>query len=150
LGGCKERPKNSAYGKELARKTEILKTFIDKPRAVIVPPDSLFLEFLPDSVFLSTRSNLVYVVNSSCSFCIGKFVEFIYLIGDNVSMSVYLLTNDEATDRVEYHLSEAKINSMNVHIIGAKYTPEVWLKNNSLVYVVRNGIVTNKFFYESI
>ena len=112
----------------------------------------LFLKYIPDTIDYQDGFYGAYVLDASCSFCIGKFIEFVYVKAGNIK-PVYLFTSMEAKERVEYYLSDAKLDTSDIYVVGIdnpEYTLDIWIKNNSSVYLMKSGKVYNKFSYEKL
>ena len=100
-------------------------------------------------------TGLIYVINSECSSCIGKFLDFIfhYKKSDN-KLPIIAIIEVGTKEALIYHMEQTKLNTdIDLYLyenIDYKYVAEKLDKQNGRIFYLYKGTVINSFLYESL
>ncbi len=96
----------------------------------------------------------VYILDSSCSICIATMIDFAKIVRDlYIGKPLLVLIPEDSRHIVEYYISQNGFENSNVQVLPMRdtvYTSQVWAEQNSMVYVVSDGKIVNKYNHSKL
>lgn len=104
---------------------------------------------------ISTQDSvIIYVLDSSCSLCIASLIDFADILkSTGIGFFLYVLIPENSRHIVEYYISKNGFEDTYIKVISGKdplYTEPIWVEQNSMVYIISDGMIKNKFSFTKL
>ena len=152
ITGCSGKQNRKMHiDEEYVQKVETVKKLIASTDMMGPVHDSLMnLDFYNNDMPVLDRA-IIYVLDSSCSLCIASLIDFAEILKNtDIGLSLCVLIPEDSRHIVEYYISKNGFHDTDIKVIPGKdplYTQSVWAEQNSMVYVISDGEIRNRFNY---